>query len=548
MEEPKSGTQGLVRRMAPSLIAVLVVGAILAVVLGSFIGNYRLFGDDFPVVLNSSSQYISGNDWTEWFTSGYSTYFHNYLDWQPIATDFVRPIANLSFFLMGLLEPAGGDPVYLLFNYAAVLSSVFLVALILQSYGKASRWVAGALAVAFGLSTVWHPALLEAASLTNAVALALVLGALVALDAPSGPASRLRLGVAVTLLTLAVGTHETAAVAPFVCAALLVAVGPERPRWTHLAALGIPVVSLVVMRLWMQSTLGAYPLQSMSQVSVDRRFTGLSRAFAVPFDYWRWIDAPGGDAYRIGGIIAMVASALLVFSIVRYARRKPLLRAVAMWAAILMSLVPGFLASGEPRFMGFASVIWLIAALWFISGNSRWLGPALVAAVMAASVVLFTAGVVLERDDVIARSERSGALVDTMKSGIAANEPDQVILVTDNVGMFGASGMIQFAANPRTTVMGVVLSNYEGGPDPEAQLNIYPNGDNLVTEVAYGPSQTVSFLGAFYDMTVPNRGFVYSPFIDPTLPAFRAEGPMRQGSTLVVGVHPKTGEAYALPF
>lgn len=134
--------------------SVIAVGMLLLVVAGRFLSAFRLRGDDFSLVLNSSWPYVNAGDIVRWFTEGYTNYFNNYPDWPTQGYGFVRPVMNLAFLLQSFLVPLAGERSYLIVNYLSLLAAVGLMVVLFRRYSNATPLVAGIAATAVGLSGV----------------------------------------------------------------------------------------------------------------------------------------------------------------------------------------------------------------------------------------------------------------------------------------------------------------------------------------------------------------------------------------------------------
>lgn len=531
-----------------AILLVLIVGTV-GWVTWPLLTAYRLHGDDFSPIFYSSAPYFDIADWPTWFTEGYSEYFINYDGWPALGTDFVRPVVNLAMYAQGMLAPVTGDPAYLVFNYLALLGTALLAHLIIQRYtdaALAARVLAG---LAVALSPVWYPDLTEASFSTNALACFFATAAVAVLDAPSGVPRGARLWTCVTLQVLAVWSHETAVVVPFVCLALLYAFAPKKPALRQAALFAVPLLAFVAARLLITAEGGVYALRSAPLTSALKRLGGYVFGPPIPFDMGRLGAMLAGSESAVTAVayvLAVVANVAVIASVVLSLPERPKgSRFWALLAAVALSRLPGALVRMEPRFLGFALVVTLVAFFTLTQkGRGRaWRNAVAVLLVVSQAAMLYSE-VYTTREDTIRSMERAGDFFDSARRSIADASPDTVVLVNDNVGYYSARAMIEMAAWPSTGLSVVVVNSFEGEPSPESDTQLTVRGRTLIVDTSFADGQRAFFAGALPDFERPANGLSYTQVVGaagPHAAGFRASGRVDADRMLLLGIDPRDG-------
>ena len=523
--------------------SVIAVGALLSVVLWPFWSEFRLRGDDFALVLNSSWPYVSASDVARWFTEGYTNYFNNYPDWPSQGYGFVRPVMNLAFFVQSFLVPAVGEAAYLILNYVALLVSVALLVAAIRRYSNARPLVAAVAAIAVGVSPVWHDALFLPSMGTNVLALAFCIAALVVLDPRRGVPAGVRMVSCVALLVMAVLSHETAAVMPIVCAALLVGMSPTRPRAAQLLPLAVPIALVLAFRV-VQSFGSLYVAPQLNSAEVVPRIKYFLLGPLFPTG-WVTADLVGGFttsfeaiAFWLGLLVNVVAVALLIW----LARHRPAVRAIALICAVLVACVPGVLMSGQARFMGL-SVVVATVVIAYVASAAPSLRNLFFAVLLVSQVAWFVAGVNVGGEYHTAMVRQAGQFYDVSQTAIRDNQPETVVLVNDRTGFGGARAMLTLAAWPKRDAELVVLNSFTGPADPRAYVDVVRDGSQLRFESVFGPRQLFYFWGANPILSKPVAGFTFTDVVtnpDGFGGGFRAQGDKGPGAVLVLGIDPSS--------
>ncbi|MBF4510547.1 MAG: hypothetical protein ISP10_08755 [Aeromicrobium sp.] len=538
-----------------AVAASVVVGTILLVTLGGYLASYRLDLEDYSHVWFSSAPYTPLSQWSTWFTEGYSDYFVNYPEWHGGGYALARPLMNLLVHAQGALPAVLGEARYLIVNYLALLGAVAVLVLLLGQLTELSptqRMVAG---VAFGLSPVWHQALYWPSLGTNAVALVFSLLGMWVLDLPSARPRANRLALSALFLVLAVMSHETAVIVPFVCVALYVARERSwRPVLRLWPLLSAPLV-LAVERALMTTSDGVYALDFTAYGLFLRLVRVLAAPF-VPFDAMPMVlwERPASLVGALPLVSVVIANLLIWVMLVAAARRRvsslsglegdPWRSWLWLLIALTVSLVPAVMMRGEPRSMGVSFAVSLLMAGVVSRGRQslRWL---VLVVVLASSVALYAHGVLGTLPSQVDRVTLSGELFDEARAGIAAEEPDYVVLVNDRAAYYSGMAMLRMVAWPRRDLELIVVNGYEGPPAPDAEFDAVVENGVLEVRVNLGEGQRVRFDGAEPDFTVPNNGFVYRG-LDETDDAwagrFVATRQIDGKRALVIGVDPRTGE------
>lgn len=525
-------------------VVVLVTAATLAVTLGRYVEEYRLHGDDFALVLNSSAAAVTELGVAPWFTSGYASYFDNYPDWTQVPTAFVRPLVNLQFLIAGLAEPTWGETAYLAANYLWVLLAAVAMLPILRRYTTVGAPAAAAVAVAVALSPVMHPALLSANMATNVLALMLCLFALAALDPRSTRPVAPRLARCAMLLTAATFAHETALVAALACAALLVAYTPTRPRVRELMWFALPFGAFVLSRLVLVEPRAVYAT-NLTLAGVILRLKHLAPGPMFPYYSLRFLEVRSmlTTAEVVVWGVLLLANALLVVALIRglLDDRSTRRRRVGILIAWLVLVGLGVLMEGSPRFMGLSFVVALIGVLSL--NDSRSWRAAIVGAVMVASVSMFWLQFVPARSADLASVRHSGAYADHLQERIATERPDTVLLVNDTVGMYGSRAMLELAAGSQEEVDVIVVNNLEGPSRGAGRFEVKAESKRIAITTGLREGQRAVFSGNYADFATSNAGLNYAGDLvaDSVGGTLEVAGPLRPGRTLVLGIDPRDG-------
>lgn len=549
------GSSARRRSVWSAAAASLVVGAVLLVTLGGYLASYRLDLEDYSHVWFSSAPYTPLSQWSTWFTEGYSEYFVNYPEWHGGGYALARPLMNLLVHAQGALPAFLGDARYLIANYLALLGAVAVLVLLLgqlTDLSPAQRMVAG---VAFGLSPVWHQALYWPSLGTNAVALFFSLLGMWVLDLRSARPRANRLVLSALFLVLAVMSHETAVIVPFVCVALHAAWACSWRRTLRLWPLLVVPLTLVVERAVMTSSDGVYALE-FTAYGLFLRLARVLVAPFVPFDAMPMVlwERPTSLIGAMPLVSVVIANLLIWVMVATAARRRipssPGLevepRRLLLWLliAVTVSLVPAVMMRGEPRSMGVSFAVSLLM-VGVISRGRQSLRRLVLAVVLVSSVALYAHGVLGTLPSQVDRVTLSGKLFDEAQAAIATEDPDYVVLVNDRAAYYSGMAMLRMAAWPRRDLELIVVSGYEGPPAPGAEFDAVVEDGVLEVRVNLGEGQRVRFDGAEPDFTVPNNGFVYRG-LDETDDAwagrFVATRQIDGKRVLVIGVDPRTGE------
>jgi len=532
--------------LASALGAVAATALVLFWGTSRYVRVYRLTTDDFALVMHSVSPYFSIRDWPSWFTEGYTHYFTNYPGWPPIGTSFARPAMNLAFYVEGFIARGLGEPAYLLASYVSVIATVLLLVGIVRRYSDATPGTAMLIALGVGLSPVWYISLVVGSAATNALALAFFVGSLYVLDPKRGVPRSWRLAAVLALQMLAVASHETAAVAPFVACALLFAYAPSRPRARELWPFLLPVVLLVVERLLLRSSNGVYAFELGGASELVARVKLFAIDPFVPYNSQAFLAARNAlspaAAFLYG--LAILLNVVVFIALVSGFRSRPLDRSVAVIAAMAAAAAPGLLMLTDPRFMGFELVVSAVAVLFFTENQrGKWIRVAFVALLVASSMAMFVKSVVRPEQTLIAKAVSGGDFIDRTHAAIRQDQPTRIVLFNDMDGEYASLAMLQFCSWPQSGLSLVVVNSIESPADVAARASIIATGSNLIFEDHLGPTQAVAFDGAKPDFSLPQNGFSYSGlrYSTGTLSGFTATGSLSRGLTLVVGFDPRTG-------
>lgn len=259
------------------LFAGLAVWAFLAVAMWPVWSMAVPRGDELALL--AASRRLD----TAWFTEGFSHYFTVYPEWTLPYTEYLRPVANLIYWVFRPGSEVGFRLQLLVVNYGAHALVVALVAALMAGPLRQSAARAGLAALLVAASPAfWStPMLVQPAFAMEAVACALCLGAVWA-------GERRLLVPALVCLALATMTKESAL--PVVAAWAAVAL--FRRRW---AAVGGAISVLLAWLAWRVAAFGG---------------VGSAHALAVPFgpvqEAWAIMSQPG-DAALPGSALSLRA-------------------------------------------------------------------------------------------------------------------------------------------------------------------------------------------------------------------------------------------------
>jgi len=146
--------------------ALVLVGAaaLYAVPLHSYWLHYFPYEDDFALLRYSAGASPGGA--AAWFTSGYSSYFHNSPSCPANLWGFARPLVNITYYLESLILGTGGYSVYLLTNLAVFLASIWLLLSMARALQLGLR-MGATLALIYAASPVWYRILLHSSFRPN---------------------------------------------------------------------------------------------------------------------------------------------------------------------------------------------------------------------------------------------------------------------------------------------------------------------------------------------------------------------------------------------
>jgi hypothetical protein len=336
---------------------------------------------------------------------------------------------------------------------------------------------------------------------------------------------------------------------PFVSLWLLAAYSPTRLSVGDAAPFAMPVVVLIVSRLVVSAEGGVYALQPGPLSSMAKRLAGFLFGPPVPFDLDRALAVlAGGEsaATTAAYALAIIANAVLILGAavcLFRGRLKP--RHWALLGAFVFARMPGALGRMDPRFLGIALVVALLAFVTLTEQESgrSWHYPAALL-LLVSQVALFLVEVYVPRAEAVASLQRAGAYFDSTRDAISDAAPEMIVLVNDDVAFYASRVMLEMAAWPDQSVKPVVINSYEGEPDAGASTTISVLDDALVLRTTFAPEQRAFFAGSMPDFTVPANGFKYervSEIPGPHASAFTATGRLALGQTLVIGVDPRDG-------
>lgn len=524
-----------------SITAAVLTALGLAAIYGRYASAFRLTNDDWALVWNSALPYVTPAGTLKWFTEGYSNYFVNYPDWPAAGFPFVRPMANVAYLVQSLFHSSFGDAAYLLAAYVAIIVSAWLTMLAARRYTNMQPPLALALSLAVALSPVWYQGATISNMLTNSLATAFSLAALVALDARKGTPTGRRLVLTIAMLVLAVWSHETAAVMPLVCVALLYGMAPTAPRPKELLPFLAPL-GLVVIHQLVLSGGSEYYVFAREDVGAGDRVRDFLPGMLIPFNDQIYSFAPRPLEARLAipfyvGVVTNVAAiGVLVYGLIA----RPMRRRIALVAAVVLAAVPSVVMFGLPRFGGFVLAVSLIV-ITYLTAKAPRLRAGLIGLVLV-SHLLHLAPWTPYIDTIAQTMPQAGSFYEQLDAAIDQEKPDAIVLVNDNVGDLGALSMLRIAAYPRADIDLTVINGLGGASEPGAAIEVAEQDGVLAIANQLAGRQWIMAHGAQVTPEKPNNGFTYEPLVGaPNSASFVARRPLTPGKTLVVGNDPATG-------
>lgn len=526
--------------------SMATVTAVLAITFGPMLARYRLRGDDFSLVWHSAAPYVDGAQARSWFTEGYTEYFWNYPAWDSIGFDLSRPAVNMAFWIQSHMASAMGDRAYTLLPIALPVVTTGLLVTVLARGRAMPLTTAAALAVAVGISPVWHESFYYASFVTTSLALGLsVLGiSLVLRDSgPAPPPTRIAAGV--LAVVVAVAAHETAIVMAVVSAALVFRENPSRQRFAALTMLCVPMLYLGASRLLLPDGSGVYLINSMDPAAWLTRLKHVAISPVMPVEQVRFLASRASmtPAAQVPYLLAIAGNwALIAVVATGFLRQRPL-AAMASAAAWCAALVPAIVTEADPRFMGYSAVAAVLVARHVRPGHAKALQ--LTAILLLVSQLLLVSAVAAERVEREAVDmAAAGDFFDLLRQDIEAERPDHVFLVNDTVGVGGSLSMMHLAAWPETRARLTVVNQYDGPPDPTAELFADVRGGALSLRNRLGRGQRLWFSECLPDFTLAHDGLTYSDVVfgeAPGVHGFMATTEAPRGKAMIVGIDPATG-------
>jgi hypothetical protein len=495
-----------------ALVAAATFGAFVAIFRG-VVSGYFPRGDEFALIVESTP-FVSPMHWLTWFTSGYSKYFRPIPFWTDPFTNFIRPTANLCYYVNFALwgERWGA---YLYLNYA-VLAVGAAAAFWLSRRFLGSPW---ALALASSCLVAFNPAI-RAATVWPSFILD-PLAAVLALAAFAAVVRR-RFWLSLALLVVAVFTKETVAFAPLAASITWVLVTARARRGLgpsdlmHAAALIVIPLGLWTGARYLafHSLGGVYALRGIYRHldALLRWPLGLDGALAPelvtgPLKSGRWREV---SALAAGGALLTLslwgAGAVLV------------LRAKRLWAAsgtawklvLLLPWVAGCLAvvtalNLEPRFgyflylCGIPMMAYGTHYLWSRGGLARTacLLPTLVATALLAPEVAN----VLEVRSVpwTERFLEEGALSRSLIRFLHRESVgyERLFVLNDFVGAYAGGYLGAFS---RSSCPVTVLNGLDPAPSRASDIRVTfssPDEKRVRISVALSKDVRIEYWGAF---------------------------------------------------
>ncbi len=130
----------------------LVVLALQLAAFGSQIPDYHPLGDDIALIVHATG-HVSPPSPLEWLTKGYADYFTVYQEWTSPFSNFLRPLADLAYYLDYLLfQDYWG--LYLLLGYIVNALGAAIVFVVARMFLQCTRTTSYLVTLVFFLTVV----------------------------------------------------------------------------------------------------------------------------------------------------------------------------------------------------------------------------------------------------------------------------------------------------------------------------------------------------------------------------------------------------------
>lgn len=404
--------------------------------------------------------------------------------------------------------------------------------------------MAAATALGVGLSPIWYNVMFSPSFVTNALATLFAAVSLLTLDPRRGVPTGWRLVTCVVSMVLAVLSHETALVLPFVAVSLLLGIAPQKPTFKQVAPFGVPVAVFLLTRLFVGMPDGGGYYSTVELPLLVERLQYFLPGALLPYNDVHFRFPQGGRSHvaTLALMSALAANAVGLVAMVAGFRARPRRRVIALSIALAFATFPGYWMWGDPRFMGIGLLTSLAIILYLTTLMTR-LRVTVVALFIVSQALLFTN--MMERlpgkvDFLVS----AGRFYDYVSGTIDEVEPDAVVLVNDYYGQHGALAMLALASadsDPKPRM--VVLNGLSGDLGVGAKTSVVHGNGAVVIENRLTETQQTVFHGGTPDVDTPNGGFTYGPLegADETA-SFVARAPLDGERLLIVGMDPATGE------
>ncbi len=471
--------------------------------------GYFPAGDEFSLLVHSTRFFHPNAG--EWFRHGFAGYFSPFPDLSLPYSNFLRPMANLTYYLESLLFGRHWS-LYLWGNYAIEAALVYTV----WSIARIGLRLPPPISVLVAIASAFSPAFSYQAVFRPSFAFDL-LGGLWALLALAALLNR-RWGATALFVTLAVLTKETAyyvALAASVAAFFLLRQRPLAQRLLRSGAYLLPLLFVVVLRrLDFAGGQGAYVLNEATGVNPVKRLV-------IALTHWPYM-LPGEQHIfeRSFHNLAALSMSVVIWCLVLIlclavlrgdmsaaatGRGAELSRAdgertllIFLGASLLLplglDLAPRFGASTVPLL--FLS-LGVLAARDRSSRMVRWTAVTVLAVALCANVVALVAALT---DAPLHREQALWARSLNMVALLAREEQPVVFLVDDATESFSSPSSVQRFAGYDGTI--VPLNDAGIGNCLQAQLTVTPGGDSSYGIHSTAPGSCGGIrLGATFHMT-----------------------------------------------
>jgi hypothetical protein len=517
--EKNNSTEIPVKKIYRGCLLVFLLSFLVHLFLfNGIIKNFVPEDDEIPLIVHSTYHAREHVDLASWFTEGYKHYFMTYPEWMSEkSTDFMRPMVNLVYYVNYILFKDNWG-CYFLFSYllnSLALALVFWVSRKYFSLGLASSALSVVLFFIISSEAQFY---LYPSFITDALVGVILLAAFIA-------CSQQRLKTTIGLLLLAFLTKEIAIFAPFIASiTYLVVVKSYGDRITRKKIVNAVMISVIPYTFFLTMRIFLHSGFSGTIVTRDLGVIPFLKNILRGLAYWPSYIAGVSDLNHmnalpiaINAIFVLIIFLYLVLGIMRWRefitvnkdREEDLYRKlVILW--VLGSAVPLVCLALEKRY-AYACFIFLIPLLVSLMNLKKhkirtiivllYLAVASFGLLYRGELPVFSS----YKKFYFTRPELFHQLMGVLEQ-VDVEKDENVYLVNDRSGIFGAAWLLDFARKKKTDNWivlncALVWSDYDG-TDTRVTISTDPDFAKTKIKLRISPGILYWFPGTDKDMVL----------------------------------------------